>query len=85
MTLTKDRLINSTCKSTSLNKARSKDAVEAVFEILKENLECGEDVLISGFGKFCVKKTQEDRDSALGNRRVVFKCSPKLRDKINGG
>ena len=52
----------------------------------------GEDVLISGFGKFCVKKKRERRgrnpatgeDMMLEARRVVtFKCSGQLRDKIN--
>jgi integration host factor subunit alpha len=56
-------------------------------------LEPGEDVLISGFGKFCVKEKKErkGRNPATGDammlapRKVVtFKCSGKLRDRING-
>jgi integration host factor subunit alpha len=60
--------------------------------IIKRTLESGEDVLISGFGRFCVKEKRKRRgrnpaagdDMMLEPRRVVtFKCSGKLRDKIN--
>jgi integration host factor subunit alpha len=59
---------------------------------MKRTLAVGEDVLVSGFGKFCVKEKAErrGRNPATGDammlrpRRVVtFKCSGKLRDKIN--
>ena len=59
---------------------------------MKETLETGEDVLISGFGKFCVKNKMERRgrnpatgeEMMLAPRRVVtFKCSGKLREEIN--
>jgi integration host factor subunit alpha len=62
-------------------------------EIIKSTLEKNEDVLISGFGKFCVKQKKQRRgrnpatgdDLMLEERKVVtFKCSGKLRDKING-
>ena len=68
-------------------------AVESLLEIIKQTLEAEEDVLISGFGKFCVKDKAERRgrnpatgaDMDLWGRRVVtFKCSGKLREKING-
>ena len=71
---------------------KSVDMVESLLELIKERLESGEDVLISGFGKFCVKQKAErrGRNPAAGNdlmlaaRRVVtFKCSGKLRERIN--
>ena len=67
--------------------------VEQFIETIKSNLASGEDVLVSGFGKFCVnyKKERRGRNPATGDsmmlrpRRVVtFKCSGKLRRKING-
>ncbi len=70
------------------------DIVEILLEIIKESLELGEDVLISGFGKFQVKNKKERRgrnpatneDLILPPRRVVtFKCSGNLRDRINNG
>jgi integration host factor subunit alpha len=73
-----------------------KDAIEiteSIIEIIKSTLETGEDVLVSGFGKFCVKEKTERRgrnpatgeDKILAARRVVtFKCSAKLREKVNG-
>jgi integration host factor subunit alpha len=61
-------------------------------EILKKTLENGEDILISGFGKFCVKEKRKRRgrnphtgeDLMLAPRKViVFICSGVLRDKVN--
>jgi integration host factor subunit alpha len=63
-------------------------------EIIKSTLESGEDILISGFGKFNVKEKGERRgrnpstgdDAIVSARKVVrFKCSGKLRSKVNGG
>ena len=74
-------------------KNKSAEMLETLLELIKGNLEKGEDVLISGFGKFCVKKKNERRgrnpatgnDMLLDSRRVVtFRCSHLLRDKING-
>lgn len=68
------------------------EAVEALLEIIKFTLESGEDVLVSGFGKFRVREKRERRgrnpatgkDMMLRPRKVVtFKCSGKLREKIN--
>ena len=70
----------------------SGEAPNMLLEIMKQKLESGGDILISGFGKFCVKEKRErkGRNPATGDgmmlepRRVVtFKCSGKLRDKIN--
>ena len=61
MTLTKEDIIDSIYTSTELSKARSSYLIEALFDVIKETLENGDDVLISGFGKFCVKESP-DRD-----------------------
>jgi integration host factor subunit alpha len=91
--LTKDRIVNSVHNHLDLPKSRSAELVESLLEIIKKSLEKGEDGLISGFGKFCVKEKKDRRgrnpqtgeDLMLGPRRVVnFKCSGTLRDKING-
>lgn len=94
MTVTKTSLINSIYNTSNLPKQISKLVVESFFEIIKQSLESGEDVLISGFGKFCVKDKKERKgrnpetgdDMMLDARRIVtFKCSKNMRDKINGG
>jgi integration host factor subunit alpha len=63
-----------------------------LLELVEKTLESGEDVLVSGFGKFCVRQKKERKgrnpatgqDLMLGSRKVVtFKCSPILRSKIN--
>ncbi len=93
MTLTKAKLIDSTYNQVGLSKTRSTQVVDSLLEIIKKSLEGGEDVLISGFGKFCVKEKGNRRgrnpqtggDLMLDERRVVtFRCSGVLRDKING-
>ena len=92
MTLTKDQLVNSIHNHLNLSRKKSIELVESVLEIIKKSLANGEDVLISGFGKFCVKEKSERRgrnpqtgeDLKLGPRRVVtFRPSSVLREKIN--
>jgi len=92
MSLTKDKIINDIYGQVGLGKIQSRNVVERLFEILKGTLETGEDVLISGFGKFTVKKKaarrgrnpQTTEDLHLRARRViVFKTSGVLRNKIN--
>jgi len=93
MTLTKVQIVESVQNQTGYPKNRSLEIVETFLEIIKKTLASGEDVLVSGFGKFCVneKKERKGRNPATGEdmmlapRKVVtFKCSGKLRDRING-
>ena len=92
MTLTKDHIVNSIRGQLDLPKTKSTELFESILEIIKTTLENGEDVLISGFGKFFVKEKgnrrgrnpQTGEDLTLESRRVVtFRCSPVLRDKVN--
>jgi len=73
---------------------KSAETVETLLEIVKSTLASGEDVLISGFGKFCVKEKKERKgrnpetgeSMMLRPRKVVtFRCSGKLRHLINSG
>ena len=93
MALTKVQIIESIRFQTGFPKNKSSEIVETILEIIKSSLESGDDVLISGFGKFSVKQKKERKgrnpatgeDMMLKPRRVVaFKCSGKLRTKING-
>ena len=92
MSLTKAHIINSIQNQLNIPNSRSSEIVESLLEIIKSTLESGEDVLISGFGKFCVKEKGERRgrnpatgeDMMLAPRKVVtFRCSGKLRDSVN--
>ena len=92
MTLTKAVIADDIHKNCAFTKSQSADLAESIFEIIKSTLEGGEDVLISGFGKFEVKDKDSRKgrnpatgeDLMLNGRRVVtFKCSPILRDRIN--
>jgi integration host factor subunit alpha len=92
MTLTKQQIVERIAESNGSPKSQSSEILETLLEIIKRTLETGEDVLVSGFGKFCVaeKKARKGRNPATGEdmllapRRVVtFKCSGRLRDEIN--
>lgn len=91
MALTKNDIVEK-IHELGFTKKKSVDIIESLLEIIKGTLEKGDNVLISGFGKFCIKDKQQrrGRNPATGNdlmlraRKVVtFKCSGKLRNKIN--
>ena len=92
MALTKND-IQRQIQELGYTQSKSVEMVEALLEIIKSSLENGEDVLFSGFGKFAVKDKAPRRgrnpatgeDMYLDARKVVaFKCSGRLREKING-
>ena len=93
MALTKHDIVEQVYNEIGFSKNQSVETVEALLELIKASLESGEDVLVSGFGKFCVKEKNERKgrnpatggDAILPARTVVtFKCSGKLRKKVNG-
>jgi integration host factor subunit alpha len=93
MSTTKADLVNRVYETNpDLTKAIAKDAVETLLDIIKSNLEQGEDILLSGFGKFSVKhkaarkgrNPQTGEEAVIEARRVVtFKPSGKLRERLN--
>jgi len=93
MTLTKAELVQQVYKNhDSLTKAQSTEFVESFLSLSKKSLINGENLLLSGFGKFNVKnkKARRGRNPQTGSeltlaaRRVVtFKPSGILREKIN--
>ncbi len=93
MALTKNIVVEQIQAGLGFPKDPSIEITETLLEIIKTTLESGNDVLVSGFGKFCVKEKNERKGRnpttgetlMLERRRVVtFKCSGKLRDKVNG-
>lgn len=93
MKLTKAQIVDAIDGQVSLQRSEVTETVEILIEMIKQTLESGEDVMISSFGRFCVREKNErrGRNPATGNaltlkpRRVVtFKCSSKLREKVNG-
>ena len=92
MALTKADIIEAVQTEIGFTRHQSTELVESLLETIKSKLESGEDVLVSGFGKFCVLEKRERRgrnpatgeDLMLAPRKVVtFKCSGKLRERIN--
>jgi len=93
MTMTKEKIIDTVRQELGLPQKKSTEMVEQLLETIKSTLASGEDVLVSGFGKFSVneKKERKGRNPATGDsmmlrpRKVVtFKCSGKLRRRVNG-
>jgi len=93
MTLTKAQIAEAVWNETEIPKRRTAELVDTIFEVMKQTLESGEDVLISGFGKWSVKEKGERRGRnpqtgepiTLAPRKVVrFKCGSALRDRIDG-
>ncbi len=92
MALTKTIIAEKIQDELDLSRTTTYEVMEEFLEIIKETIEKGEDIMISGFGKFCVNEKQArkgrnpatDEEMTLPARRVVtFKCSGKLRDLIN--
>ena len=92
MALTKHGIAERLQSELGFPRNQSIEIVESLLELMKSTLESGDDLLVSGFGKFCVneKKARKGRNPATGEdailpaRRVVtFKWSGLLRDKVN--
>lgn len=92
MSVTKAEIVQSIMDQIGFTKNQSSAVTESLLEIIKRTLASGEDVLISGFGKLCVNEKAErrgrnpatEKEMMLSSRRVVtFKCSGKLKKKIN--
>jgi integration host factor subunit alpha len=93
MNLTKALIVEAVAEQIGYTKNQSVNTIETLLELIKRTLESGEDVLISRFGKFCVNEKHERRgrnpaageDMMMAPRKVVtFRCSRRLRDKVNG-
>ncbi|MDA8429816.1 MAG: integration host factor subunit alpha [Geobacteraceae bacterium] len=91
--MTKADIVEKVAEKCGISKKDSIDMVESVFSVLKTTLENGEDIKISGFGKFEVKNKHErkGRNPQTGEsiiidaRRILsFKPSTILKESING-
>ncbi len=92
MALTKTIIAEKIQTRLNLSRTDTYEVLEEFLEIIKKTIENGEDIMISGFGKFCVNEKQArkgrnpatNEEMTLPARRVVtFKCSGKLREMIN--
>ena len=91
MTLTKAQIVETLFAKGIFTRTQSAQVIDTLFELIKQSLQNGEEVLISGFGKFLVKEKrgrparnpQDGKPMGLSSRKVVtFKCSKSkhLRD-----
>ena len=93
MALTKQAIARSIQQGTGVPLGQVYQLVETTLGIIKTTLASGENVLVSGFGKFKVnaKNARRGRNPATGEsmmlkpRKVVtFQCSGKLKERLNG-
>ena len=92
MGFTKTKIVESIHNQTDFTKTRSLEIVKTLIEVIISTLESGEDLMVTGFGKFCVKEKKEYRwrnpitgkfEMLPPKRLVTFRCSKKLRDRVN--
>jgi len=92
MTITKANLVEKISNRLGLSKAESQNLVENFFEILSNSLENGDDIKISGFGTFKLKKknTRPGRNPMTGEaipvsaRTIVkFSASSKFKTMVH--
>ncbi len=92
MTLKKRDIIDNILMEIPMPRREAQDIVESIIEIIKDKLAIGEEVLVSGFGKFCVQEKKErmgrnpatDSEMILPKRKIVtFKCSKILKNRMN--
>lgn len=92
LALTKITIAEEISEKNNQSPSQAKKTIDSLLEIMKSTLASGEDIMVSGFGKFQVneKSPRKGRNPATGEdmmldgrRTVTFSCSGKLRDKIN--
>lgn len=90
--MTKADIVETVSNSLGFSKKESSELVECVFSLIKGCLESGEDLKVSGFGKFEVKqkKSRRGRNPQTGEaleisaRRILsFKPSQILKTALN--
>ena len=93
MTLTRSSITEMVAAENGWTLKQSSEYVDLLIKIIKSSLASGDDLLISGFGKFSVKEKRERKgrnpatgdDLTLRSRKVVtsLRCSGRLKDLIN--
>ena len=90
--MTKADIIDAVCEDNGFSKRESAKITETMLDIIKESLENGENVKLSGFGSFNIqhKRARRGRNPQTGEeitisaRRVLsFNPSKILRDELN--
>ena len=90
--MTKADIVSSVYERVGFSKKEAVRVVETIFDILKEALERGEKVKISGFGNFVVRNKRARRgrnpqtggDIEISSRKILtFKPSQFLKNELN--
>jgi integration host factor subunit alpha len=94
VTMTKADIVERIYEKVGFSKKEATEVVESIFEVVKQRLEQGEKVKISGFGNFIVhqkhprkgRNPQTGEEIIISGRRVLtFKASQVLKKTMNDG
>jgi len=92
MAITKKEIVNMLCEQTELPKNDCIRIVESFFDTIKSELEKGNPMMVSGFGKWTVKAKRERKgrnpqtgeELTIRARKVIaFRPSPALKNELN--
>ena len=72
MTLKKSRFIEAIAEQTGFTPQKSSETLETLLELIKSTLESGEDVMITGFGKFCATERREGHGYNMKTREHMI-------------
>ena len=74
-TLTKAHIVEAVAEANGYTRNKSFKIVEILLKLIKSTLESGEDLMISGFGKFCVKQKAKRRGRNPATGKLKRSCS----------
>ena len=91
---TKNDIVETVCRELDTSKKEVQEIVDALFELIREELSRGNTIKLPGFGNFTIRSKRErtgrnpktGETMAITARKVVsFKPSTILRDRVQAG
>ena len=91
--MTKSEIVEEICQRVGVTKKRAAEVVTLILDLMKDALEKGEKVKISGFGNFEIRRKeprkgrnpQTGEEITISERQVLtFKASQVLKERLNG-
>ena len=92
--MTKAEIVEQIYEKVGFSKRESAEIVDMVFDVMKETLEKGEKIKVSGFGNFVVRSKRErigrnphtkEAINISARKVVTFKASQILKNAVNRG
>ena len=84
--MNKSQLVNAIAEKTNASKSEVKKIVDSLFDIAEETLNCGEKVVISGFGVFSMAEVSErmGRNPRTGEKvKIAARRNVRFRSNMD--